>query len=258
MTGIEPVPSAGRRLHWAWTLGLTALPHAGGAAAALHSPWFKLQHVEVLGAERSDVAGRLAEAGVGPGAFMIWLRPGAIEAAVAADPWVAEVHVERVFPDRLVVEVIEEVPALWAGTGDAGWMLVSRRGVVVTEAEQPGAGLLRVRGPHAGARPGERPDGPEWRELVDLGLALSPGLAGEAWAAEEGGEWWLEARGWRARLGPAADLADKGRTFEALLASGVPEGAAIDLVAPTRPAITLPGAHGGEEGEALVEGEGEG
>jgi len=98
---------------------------------------------------------------------------------------------------------------------------------------------------------GEEADEPEWRELADLGLELSPGLAAESWVTSEGGELWIEARGFRARLGAAVDLADKGRAFEALLASGLPEGAVIDLVAPTRPAISVPGA----AGEHVVEGE---
>jgi len=240
-----------RRLHWGWTLGLTGLLLAGAAAVVLHSPWLKLRHIEIAGMERADVAGRLAQAGIGPGAFMIWLRPGEVEEAVGRDPWVREVRVERVFPDRLVVEVLEHTPAVWAGHGES-WMLLSRHAVVVAVAAgPPGEGLLRARLPWETRDLREQADRPEWRELADLGLALSPGLAAESWVTSEGGELWIEARGFRARLGAAVDLADKGRAFEALLASGLPQGAVIDLVAPTRPAISVPGA----EGEPVVEGE---
>lgn len=242
------------RWHWGWTIALTGLLLAGAAAVALHSPWFKLQHIEIVGAERADVAGRVAHAGIGPGAFMIWLRPGEIEEAVAADPWVREVRVERILPNRLVVEVLEHIPAAWVGGGSA-WMLVSRTGVVVAVAEAPGEGLLRARVPYAAAEPGDRPFGEEWTELVGLSLALSPVLAAEAWVTSEGGELWIEAQGFRARLGPAVDLADKGRAFEALLASDLPTGAVINLVAPTRPALSVPGALSNEQGEAVVEDE---
>lgn len=245
------------RWHWGWTVILTGVLLAGAAAVALHSPWFKLEHIEIVGAERADVAGRVAAAGIGPGAFIIWLRPGEIEAAVAADPWVREVRVERILPNRLVVEVLEHTPAAWVGGGST-WMLVSRAGVVVAVAAEPGEGLLRARVPYAGATPGHRPRGEEWSELVGLGLALSPVLAAEAWVTSEGGELWIEARGFRARLGPAVDLADKGRAFEALLAADLPAGSVIDLVAPTRPAVSVPGALPDPDGEAVVEDEDEG
>jgi hypothetical protein len=245
-------PRAG--LHWAWSLGLTFFLLAGAAAVALHSPWFKLRDIEIVGAERADVAGRLARSGIGEGAYMIWLQPGEIEEVVRADPWVEDVRVERLFPNRVVVEVLEHTAAVWVGEATE-WMLVSEAGYVVAVAEAPGEGLLRARVPYEYWEPGERPSGAEWVELVGLGTALSPTLAAQAWVTSAGGELWIEAEGFRARLGPAVDLADKGRAFEALLAAGLPEGAEIDLVAPTRPAVTVPGSVPDEEGEAVVEGE---
>lgn len=245
------------RLHWGWTLSLTGLLLAGAAAVVLHSPWLKLREIEVVGAREADVEGRLARAGIGPGAFMIWLQPGEIEAAVGADPWVQDVRVERIFPDRMVVEVLEHTPAAWVG-GDGAWMLISRDAVVVAVADEPAEGLLRARVPYAAQEPGRRPSGPEWQELADLGLALSPALAAESWVSSEVGELWIEARGHRARLGPAVDLADKGRAFEGLLDSGLPPGAVIDLIAPTRPAVSLPEDLPLGDDQAVVEGEDEG
>jgi hypothetical protein len=227
-------------LHWGWTLGLTFLLLAGAAAVVLHSPWMKLRDIEIVGAERADVAGCLARAGIGPGAFLIWLQPGEVDEAVRTDPWVRDVRVERIFPNRLVVEVLEHRPAVWVGEGTE-WMLVAEAGLVVAAAEGPGEGVLRARLPWEAYEVGEQPSGVEWDELVALGTALSPALAAEAWVTSEGGELWIAARGWRARLGPATDLADKGRAFEALLATDLPAGAVIDLVAPTRPAVSVPG-----------------
>ncbi len=257
MPGPAGRPRSG--LHWGWTLALTFLLLGGAAAVILHSPWMKLRDIEILGAEQADVAGSLARAGIGPGAFMIWLQPGEVDAAVRVDPWVQDVRVERIFPNRLVVEVLEHQPAVWVGEA-AEWMLVSEAGFVVAAAETPGEGLLRARLPWEAWDVGKRPSGPEWAELVDLGTALSPALAAEAWVTSEGGELWIEARGFRARLGAAVDLADKGRAFEALLATDLPEGAVIDLVAPTRPAVSVPGDEtegegDGQEGEPVVEGE---
>lgn len=255
MTRPPAVPPGQSRphLHWGWTLGLTGLLLAGAAAVVLHSPWLKLRHIEIAGAERADVAGRVAQAGIGPGAFMIWLRAGEVEDAVGQDPWVREVRVERVFPDRLVVEVLEHTPAVWVGEGDS-WMLLSRGGVVVAVADRPGDGLLRARLPWGTGDLGEEMAGQEWLELADLGLGLSPGLAAESWVSSEGGELWLEAGGFRARLGAAVDLADKGRAFEGVLAAGLAEGSVVNVVAPSRPAVWVPG----DEGEPVVEGEDEG
>ena len=255
--GEGPARAGRRGLPWGWTLALTGLLLAGGAAVALHSPWLKVHDIEIIGAERADVTGRLADAGIGPGAFMIWLRPGEIEEVVLADPWVREVRVERVFPSRLVVEVLEEVPALWAGRGTR-WMLLSLTGRIVGEAEAPGEGMLQAQVPYAGAALGEAPEGSQWDELVALSQALSPELAAAARVTSEAGELWISALGWRARLGPAEDLAQKGRAFEALLTAGLPPGAAIDLLAPTRPAVSLPEGSATDQGEPVVEGEDDG
>lgn len=227
-------------LRWGWTLALTFLLLAGAAAVVLHSPWMKLRDIEIVGAERSDVAGCLARAGIGPGAFLIWLRPGEVDEAVRTDPWVRDVRVERVFPNRLVVEVLEHQPAVWVGEATE-WVLVSEAGFVVAAAEVPGEGVLRARLPWELYDVGEQPSGLEWNELAALDTALSPELAAEAWVTSEGGELWIAARGLRARLGPATDLADKGRAFEALLGTDLPAGSVIDLVAPTRPAVSVPG-----------------
>ena len=206
----------------------------------LHSPWLKLRDIEIVGAERADVAGRLARAGIGPGAFMIWLQPGEVDEAVRADPWVRDVRVERIFPNRLVVEVLEHTAAVWVGEA-AEWMLLSEAGYVVAAAEAPGEGLLRARLPWEHWEPGERAVRGGVGRAGRSRHGAEPGAGRRGLGDFRGGELWIEARGFRARLGPAVDLADKGRAFEALLASGLPEGAVIDLVAPTRPAVSVPG-----------------
>lgn len=252
-----PAPAAGTgaaghrgRQRWAWVLGIAGAMLVGATAVVLHSPWMSVREIEILGATHADVAGRLAEAGVGEGAIMIWLNPGEIEAAVRADPWVREVRVERIFPSRLVVEVLEQTPAVWVA-GAHSWMLVARTGAVIATADAPGEGLLLAEVFYPEYEPGARPEGSEWQELADLGSALGAELAAEARVTREGGQLWLEARGCRARLGPATQLADKGRAFAGLLEAGLPAGAEVDLIAPTRPAVTLPG------GEP-ADGEGEG
>ena len=238
-------PEPTRAHRWRWTLGLGAVLLAGATAVVLHSPWMSVREIEILGAVEADVAGRLAEAGVGEGAIMIWLNQTEIEEAVAADPWVREVRVSRIFPSRLVVEVLEHTPAAWVA-GEDSWMLISPGGAVIATADAPGEGLLRAEVFYPDREAGEQPEGSEWGELAALGSALGPDLAARAWVTREGGELWLRADGCRARLGPATQLADKGRALAALLAEGLPVGSQVNLISPTRPAVTGPSGDAAE------------
>lgn len=245
-----PVGHPARR-RWSWVLGIAGGLVVGATAVVLHSPWMSVREIEILGADHADVAGRLAAAGVGEGAIMIWLDPGEIEAAVGADPWVRQVRVERIFPSRLVVEVLEHSPAVWVA-GEASWMLVSRTGAVIAAVDAPGEGLLLAEVFYPDHEAGEEPEGSEWLELAELGWALGEDLAAGALVTRERGELWLQAGGCRARLGGAAQLAEKGRAFAGLVEAGLPAGAEVDLIAPTRPAVTLPGGEpaDGEGGSA--------
>lgn len=222
-----------------WLAGLIFVLLLGSAAVVLNSPWMSVRQIEILGAVRADVAGRLAAAGIGDGALMIWLNPGEIEAAVSADPWVREVRVERIFPQRLVVEVLEQTPTVWVAGADS-WMLVARTGKVVATAADYGGTYLRAEVHYRDYEAGQQPAGPEWQELADLGLVLGPELAARSTVTREGGELWLEADGCRARLGAPILLAEKGRVFASLLEEGLAPGSSVDLVAPTRPAVTPP------------------
>ncbi|MBP1631924.1 MAG: cell division protein FtsQ [Acidobacteria bacterium] len=227
------------RRRWTWILGIVAVLLVGATAVVLHSPWMSVRQIEILGSDHADVAGRLVAAGVGEGAIMIWLNPGEIEAAVGADPWVREVRVERIFPSRLVVEVLEHTAAVWV-SGEGSWMLVARTGAVLATADAPGEGLLLAEVFYPDHEAGEEPGG-EWQELAELGWALGEDLAAGAVVTRERGELWLQAGGCRARLGPATQLAEKGRAFAGLLEAGLPTGAEVDLIAPSRPAVTVPG-----------------
>ena len=119
-------PARGRR-KWPW---ITLAAIAVIAGVLLHSPWLSVGDIEIRGADQADVAGRVAATGVGEGAILVWVDTGAVADAVLADPWVRDVLVDRVWPDRLLVEVLEHRPALWV-EGVRGWMLVSRDGTVL-------------------------------------------------------------------------------------------------------------------------------
>jgi hypothetical protein len=246
-----------RRRVWPWLIAGAVLI-AGAATWLLHSPWLSVKRIEILGAQRADVAARLADTGVGPGAIMIWVDTGVIEDAVLADPWVRDVRVDRVFPDLLVVEVLERSPAVWI-EGTASWMLVAGDGTVLAVADDPDASVLRAYLVAPDRFPGDRPEEPAWQEVVGMTAVLDPALAGEARLFLEGTELWLDVPGHRVRLGAPVDLADKVLVLQRLLEDeALPFGAVIDLVAPRRPAVVPTGTTGPPDPEVEGEGEGEG
>jgi cell division protein FtsQ len=215
-----------------------------------------VDRIEILGAERADVAGRVAGTGVGPGAIMIWVDTAAIADAVLADPWVRDARVDRVFPDRLVVEVLERRPAVWI-EGTTSWMLVAGDGTVLITAEEPDATVLRAYLVAPDRAPGDRPEEAAWSEVVGMAAVLAPPLAAESRLLLEGSELWLEVPGYRVRLGAPVDLGDKALVLQELLQDdGLPFGAVIDVVAPRRPAVIPPGTSPVLDAE--VEGEGDG
>jgi len=257
-----------RRRAWAPWFGVGVLLVLLATVVALHSPWVSVRHIEISGAERVEAAGLLEEAGIGTGAIMIWLDTTGVEEAIAADPWVGSVQAERVWPDRLVVDVDERVPALWV-EGPAGWMLVAEDGVILEIASEPGEGLLRASiGMHGFLSVGSRPDDAVWDELVSLSGVLAAPLASASRLVSEDDEIWLNAPGHRVRLGHPIDLADKGRVLQVMLADGLPVGSMLDVVAPRRPAVVplsaIEGLQAELEGEdgvdpaPAVEGEGGG
>lgn len=249
--GLEERP---RRRVWPWLLG-ASIVIVGAAAWILHSSWLSVDRIEILGADRADVAARVAATGVGPGAIMIWVDAGEIEAAVLADPWVRDARVDRVFPDRLVVEVLERHPAVWI-EGTASWMLVAGDGTILETSEEPDASVLRAYLVAPDRIPGDQPEEAAWTEVVGMAGVLDASLASEASLFLVGSELWLEVPGHRVRLGAPVDLGDKALVLQQLLEDpAVPFGAEIDLVAPSRPAV-VPAASLPSDPE--VEGEGDG
>lgn len=227
-----PVTAPPRRRLWPWIVG--ALVAAAGLL--LHSPWLSVSRIDVMGASRADATARVESTGVGPGAILIWVDTGAIAAAVREDPWVADVRVERVWPDRLVVEVAEREPALWI-EGLENWMLVSSDGAVVELAAEPGPGMLRAALAFPDRSPGDVPVEPAWAELVEMAGTLPPELAARTTLTLVGTEVWAEVSGHPVRFGHPIDMADKARALAAMLGEDLPPGATIDVVSPRRPAV---------------------
>jgi hypothetical protein len=69
-------------------------------------------------------------------------------------------------------------------------------------------------------------------------LAPQPGIT--VVVTESEGELWADVAGMVVRLGRPIDMEPKARALVALLAEGLPPGATVNLVAPTRPAVIAP------------------
>lgn len=237
---IEDAPPESAPRVWRWLVPLVLVAAAG---FALHSPWLSLHEVEILGSVRSDPAAGVAKAGVGEGAILVWIDTGAVADQVRRDPWVADARVTRVWPDRLVVEVIERTPVIWI-EGFTSWMLVAGDGTIVQVAPAPEGGYLRAAVPFADMPPGSLPVDPIWGELVAFAVVLRDDIGGALTVETRGTEVWTEVFGHPVRLGNPIDLADKARTLRALLGEA-PPGSTIDVSSPVRP-VVIPSQDGVE------------
>lgn len=244
----QRAPVDASRRGW-WPSAVLAIV-VGAVALVANSPWLSVSEIEVVGSIRSETRARIATSGVGEGALLLWVDTGAIERAVRADPWVRDVRVSKVWPDRLVVEVAERRPLLWI-EGILGWMLVAADGTVVDRAPEPEAGLLRASVALPDVQPGVRPVDPEWHEIVQMALVVEDALGGTMVLEMRGAEMWTEVLGHPVRLGHPIDLADKARTLLAMIGQQLPTGAVIDVTSPSRPALVV--ENSGVEVEGLDE-----
>ncbi len=226
---------ARRRLRWV-VAGAGVVLLGAVAFAALDSPWLAVRHIEVSGAHRSPVGSLLGEAGVAPGTPTIRVRPGAVAAALESHPWVAHAEVTVTWPGTVEVTVEERVPAAWVDNGDR-WVLVAVDGVALTGGSPPGD-APRLEGQVSGLRPGDRLGDEAVAAVVGFMGRLPPKvLAGATGAAT--------ARGGVVRLGAVTilfgdgtDLDLKAAAATALLDQGVAPGSTINVISPSRPAVS--------------------
>lgn len=224
-------------------VGLTGL---GALVWLASSPLLSVREVVTVGVSASSAHRALVELGVTPGAPMILLRPGTIQAGLLEDPWVRRVEVELEWPQRIRVEVEERRPAAWVETGD-GWRTVAVDGVVLASAEEPDGILGRVLAPGVGE--GDTDSSPWVLGSVRFLATLAPRLQAETVVWRDGNELWAETGGFLVRLGREVDMEDKARALEALLlVEELAPGATINLIAPTHPAVIPPNYEGQVEG----------
>ncbi|MCR9130527.1 MAG: FtsQ-type POTRA domain-containing protein [Alphaproteobacteria bacterium] len=127
------------------------LDEAGGALMAsfenrLTRSGYVVQWVDVTGADRLSAEEVAQIIGIAPGAGMAELDLADARAALEAEPWVGQAEIIRLWPDRIVVRVLEREPfALWQRDGEH--RVIDRTGVVIEAADPVDfADLPRVTG----------------------------------------------------------------------------------------------------------------
>lgn len=214
-----------------WVLGLTAL--IGGAVLLARSPLLAVHNLVVEGMARSEVDAILTDSGLFEGRPMILVRTAEVQAALAADPRVKSATVRLDWPQTARVLLERRIPVAWAPVDDR-WGLVALDGVVVGVADVPTLDLPHLQIPVTSERSAAVIGG-----LTFLAeLAPQPGIA--VVVTESDGELWANVAGMVVRLGRPIDMEPKARALVAMLAEGLPPGAMVNLVAPTRPAVIPP------------------
>jgi cell division protein FtsQ len=226
---------ARRRLRWILVvLGVTLA--AAASFWLIRSPVLSIRTVEVTGAIRSNPSAAVDGLGMGVGRPTIDVDAGTIEAAVEADPWVADAAVSVLWPGTVVVDVVEHEPLVRVSSG-GGWVMMSSDGAVLEAASAPGpddAAIVIDAGPIAIG------ESTHDRDLLGA-LVFIDALAADL---REGTVVDLDVdvirarvQGHPVRLGRPIDMATKATVLEGLIGAGIEDGASVNLIAPSRPAV---------------------
>lgn len=221
-------------------LGIIALIAIVGLGFWLiRSPLLSVSSISVSGAEISSAAAIIDELGVVVGIPTIDVDAGAIEAAVESDPWIDTADVSVRWPGTVSVAVTEHV-ALAPARAGSGWVMLSRASTVLEPIDGPIDGVFVVNIDTAATPVGGAVEDPMVSGALAFGSALRPDLARDAVISVDDGGLVATVGGYAVRLGRPVDLEDKAMVLASLLDTELEEGAEINLIAPTRPAVLYP------------------
>lgn len=206
-----------------------------GAWLVYHSSYLAIADINVDGQVESRATAILAESGVGVGVPTIGVDGGDIEAALLDDPWIAAASVRVTWPGSITVEILEYTPAGWVAVGDR-WLLTAAGGEVLDIADEPSLDLPHILVGSVAVAPGGTVDAAATAGLEFIG-ELTPSLAGGVVVSGSSDELFALVPGHQVLLGYPTAMAEKARALAAIVASGVPAEAEINVVSPERPAV---------------------
>ncbi len=123
-------PTVRTALRWIVIVGGVASLLAVATLGLTTTSLFRVHTIRVEGLSHLSHRHVLRLAGIEPGENAIWLDEGAVEARIAADPWVAQVDVRIDLPWTVIVTVGERSPVATVGLG-TGSALVAADGTIL-------------------------------------------------------------------------------------------------------------------------------
>jgi hypothetical protein len=202
----------------------------------LQSPWLSVNEISLTGSDRPDVREAISTGGLEEGTPLVFVRAQKVEAELEALPWVRTASVQRVFPDRVEIAIDQRAAVAWLWTSGS-YAILDVEGVVLEYVSTLAEGAPVLQFATRRLEPGEIHSDP----LVLGGLqflAALDGLLPGFELREEAGEVWGIVDGHEIRLGRPVDMPAKAAALIAVLADDIPAGSSINLIAPTRPAVT--------------------
>lgn len=226
------------RLKWILAVIVVAVMVAG-SLWLIRSPILSVRQVEVSGAQNSDPSAAVLSLGMGIGSATIDIDATAITLLILKDPWVESVDVEILWPGSIVIDVTERTP-MAPVLADGQWAVVATDGGVIRMISGLDVGVARVAIDQGGIVPGQIVTDPLVTGALTFLSHLSESTRTGVIVRVDGVGLVADVDGHVVRLGRPTEMAAKASVLEALLASGIEEGASIDLIAPLRPAVTNP------------------
>ncbi len=214
--------------------------------ALAFSPLLSVDEIRVEGLDRLDEEQVLAIAGVDPGAPMLLVDLGRVRDDLVAVPTVASAAVDREWPRRIVVRVVEERPlALVVDDRTAAVVAEGGRVLDIDRAPEEAHGesdLVRVvTDVPVERRAGEWLEGPTAR-VVSMVAQMSPPLLGRVDSVRLASTGSVEVKldgGVVVLVGPPEDVPTKLLAVETVLARVVEEClAVVDVRDPMRAAVS--------------------
>lgn len=217
-------------------LGLLLLAAVVGLGAwALRSPLLSIRQISVVGDQSSSPQSAIDAVGLEIGTPTISVDAAALERALLLDPWIEGAVVTVSWPGRVEIDIREHRPIAYLPAAD-GWLWATGDGHVVNQVAALPEGAATV---DIAADVGVGASVADARTVGALEFlgALPPQLASSTRVTAEGGSLWAEVGGHHVRLGRPREMSAKALTLQALLATDLPPGASLDLIAPRRPAV---------------------
>lgn len=205
----------------------------------VRSPFLSISTIEITNAEQSNPDSALTLLGVGVGSPTIDVDAGAIRSAIEEDPWVASASVSVQWPGSIVIDIQERVAASPVRAG-SGWVMLSADSTVLTVVNEPSAGTLIIDIDLGVVTPGTAVEDPLIVGALAFATALRDDLKENTVIYAEGEGLFATVSARTVRLGRPVDMETKATVLAALLDQGLDPEAAIDVIAPSRPAVLNP------------------